>query len=159
MNTLNLSEEFRVPQEHKTKDFLFRKLTTRDVYEDFLAVMSSINVIRETRGGSWPTKELTLEEDLVDLGWHQKEFENKTSFAFTVFSPDNSKCLGCFYLYPAGYREDVSDEYDVDVSFWVTKAAYEKGLYKTLYLDIKDFLSKWPFKKPYWSNKVIPESN
>lgn len=159
MKPLELPKEFIIPQEHKTSNFLFRKLTVRDVYEDYLAVMSSIDTIRETRGGSWPNKDLTFEEDLIDLGWHQKEFENESSFAYTVFSPDNSKCLGCFYIYPAGFRKEISEEYDADVSFWVTKDSYEKGLYEILYKDIKEFLTKWPFKNPYWSNKLIPSIN
>ena len=134
---MKLSENFNVPNNIKTESFLFRKLTTRDVYLDFLAVMSSIDVIKKTRGGSWPTKELTFEEDLIDLGWHQREFENRSTFAYTVFSPDNSKCLGCFYLYDAGTRKEVDSSYDVDVSFWVTKEAYDKGLYEKLYREIK----------------------
>ncbi len=154
---MKLPKDFNVPNNIETKDFLFRKLTTRDVYLDYLAVMSSIDTIRKTRGGSWPTKELTFEEDLIDLGWHQKEFENKSTFAYTVFSPDNTKCLGCFYLYDAGTRKEVDSTYDVDVSFWVTQEAYDKGLYKKLYEEVKEFLKQWPFEKPYFSNDVLPE--
>lgn len=90
--------------------------------------MSSIDVIRSTRGGSWPSPELSFEEDMIDLGWHQREFENKTSFAFTVMNLDETKCLGCFYLYPAGYRKKAPENSDVDISFWVTQKEYNKGL-------------------------------
>lgn len=154
---MKLSKDFRVPDNIKTENFLFRKLTTRDVYLDYLAVMTSIDVIRKTRGGSWPTKDLAFEEDLVDLGWHQKEFESQSSFAYTVFSPDNTQCLGCFYLYAAGTRKEVDSSYDVDVSFWVTQDSYDKGLYEKLYDEIKEFLKRWPFEKPYFSNDVLPE--
>lgn len=88
---MKLPENFKVPNNRKTEDFLFRKLTTRDVYLDYLAVISSIDITQKTRGGSWPTRDLTFEEDLIDLGWHQKEFENRSTFAYTVFSPDNTK--------------------------------------------------------------------
>jgi hypothetical protein len=34
-----------------------------------MAVMSSIDVIKKTRGGDWPTSDLTFEDDLIDLAW------------------------------------------------------------------------------------------
>lgn len=151
-----IPDSFLVPEEYKTDDFFIRKLTTRDVYLDYVAVMSSIDNIKNTRGGSWPTKDLTLEDDLIDLGWHQREFENRSSFAYTVFTPENDKCLGCFYFYPPGYRKEVDNTYDVDVSFWVTQEAYNEGLYEKLYATIQVFLKDWPFKKPYWSNTLLP---
>ncbi len=48
-------------------------------------------------------------------------------------SLDEKECLGCLYLYPGGFRKDISEGADVDASFWVTQKAYEKGLYKKLY--------------------------
>src|SRR3990167_11564600 len=150
-------KDFKVPEKLKQTDFLIRKLCARDVYVDYLAVMSSIDVIQKTRGGSWPTKDLTFEDDLIDLGWHQREFENKSTFAYTVFTPDNSKCLGCFYFYNPGFRKEIDSSYDVDISFWVTQEAYEDGLYKKLYEEIKEFVKLWPFKKPYFSNDFLPE--
>ena len=71
---------------------------------------------------------------------------------------DQTECLGCFYLYPAGFRGGVDEGSDVDVSFWVTQKAYYDGLYDILYFALKDWLEdEWPFKKPYWSNAVIPK--
>lgn len=154
---MNLPKEFKVPDNVKTEDFLFRKLTTRDVYLDYIAVMSSIDVIRRTRGGSWPTTDYTFEDDLINLGWHQREFENRSSFTYTVFTTDNETCLGCFYFYNPGFREEIDTAYDVDISFWVTQEAYNKGLYKKLYTELKNFIVGWPFKNPYFSNDIIPE--
>ncbi|NMC35555.1 GNAT family N-acetyltransferase [Candidatus Beckwithbacteria bacterium] len=154
---INIPSSFIVPEELKTKYFLIRKLTTKDVYLDYMTIMSSIDIIKKTRGGSWPSKDLTIEDDLIDLGWHQREFEHKSSFVFTVFNPQNTECLGCFYFYPAGYRKKVDESYDVDVSFWVTQEAYDQGLYEILYKTIQEFLKQWPFKKPFWSNEIIPD--
>ncbi len=154
---MNLPPTFQIPDNIKTSDFLFRKLTARDVYLDYIAVMSSIDIINKTRGGSWPTKDLTFEDDLIDLGWHQREFENGSSFAYTVFNPDNTKCLGCFYFYNAGFRKGIDPSYDVDISFWVTQEAYDNGLYEKLYQEIKEFIKPWPFKNPFFSNDVLPE--
>ena len=150
-------DAFEVPREFKTEHFLIRKLRFSDVDLDYAAVMSSINIIKKTRGGSWPDTNLTHEEDHADLGWHDREFENRTSFAYTVMNPEENECLGCFYLYPPGTRGEASQFADVDVSFWVTEKAYEEGLYDELFKTIVNFLQSWPFAKISYTNEVIPE--
>ena len=72
-------------------------LTVNDLVRDYDAVMSSVDHLRSTysqdSGSDWPAG-LTLEEDLVDLGWHQREFTLRISFAYTMMAPDESRCLG-----------------------------------------------------------------
>ena len=87
----------------ETKDFRIRNLTINDVVKDYDAVMSSIEHLRGVLGPSrvWPSADLTFEQDLIDLGWHQKEFQIRSSFTYTVMSLDESKCLGCVYIYPS----------------------------------------------------------
>jgi hypothetical protein len=93
-------ESFEVPEKLETPDFTIRKLMYRDAKLDYEAVMSSIDTIRQTRGGDWPEPTLSFEDDQIDLAWHQREFENGTSLAYTVMKPDETECLGCLYLYP-----------------------------------------------------------
>ena len=73
-------EKFKAPEQMDTPDFRIRKLTYKDAKLDYEAVMSSIDIIKATRGGDWPTKKLSFEDDQIDLAWHQREFENATSF-------------------------------------------------------------------------------
>src|SRR5258708_3517939 len=105
-------KDFQVPVKLQTQDFIIRKLCFNDAELDYKAVMSSINVIKQTRGGNWPTSDLSFLDDQIDLAWHQREFENKSSFAYTVISPDESECLGCLYLYQPGFRSEFSREAD-----------------------------------------------
>jgi len=154
---LDLPDSFKPPSKLIHPKFIARKLKASDVYLDYVAVMSSIETIKNTRGGSWPTSDLSFEDDMIDLAWHQREFENRSSFAYTIMNPNESKCLGCFYLYPVGYRGEAPENSDVDVSFWVTQKAYDDGLYRQLYKTLKVWLAKqWPFKQPHWSNLEIP---
>lgn len=151
-------DDFKVPEKLVTPRFLIRKLCARDVYLDYMAVMSSIDAIKKARGGSWPTPDLSFEDDLIDLAWHQREFDHKSSFAYTVMNPDETECLGCLYFYSAGFRKAAPEGSDVDVSFWVTQKGYEQGLYEELYKAIKEWLAKdWPFKQPFWSNNELPK--
>ena len=147
---------FVVPEVLETLDFRIRKLTFRDADLDYEAVMSNIDLIRKTRGGDWPTNDLTFEDDQIDLAWHQREFERRTSFAYTVMSLDETKCLGCIYLDPPGKRGKESDGAEVDVSFWVVQAAYDRGLYAALFVAIRRWLADWPFRKITYSNVVLP---
>ena len=151
-------DDFKVPESLETAHFRIRKLCARDVYLDYIAVMSSIDLIKKTRGGSgWPQAELTIEDDLIDLAWHQREFEHRSSFAYTVMKPDESECLGCLYLNPPRFRPDLPEGTDAQVSFWVTQSSYDRGLYVELYQTLKQWLEKdWPFKKPHWTNIEIP---
>lgn len=156
MTTELVPNTFEVPQQLVHPSFVARKLCARDTFLDYMAVMSSIEIIRKTRGGNWPSPDLTFEDDMIDLSWHQREFENRSSFAYTVMNPDQTECLGCFYLYPAGFRGETPANCDVDVSFWVTEKAYDAGLYTELHDTLKKWLEeKWPFKKPFWSNKEL----
>ncbi len=150
-------ESFVVPESLETPDFRIRELTFKDAELDYEAVMSSIDIIKKTRGGTWPSPDLSFEDDQIDLAWHQREFENRTSFAYTVMSLDEKECLGCLYLYPPGYRGDTTKDANVDVSFWVTQDAYDNGLYPKLFAVIEDWLTQWPFQKIGYSNTELPE--
>ena len=71
-------------------------LTVNDLIKDYDAVISSVEHLKSTFSviseDDWP-EGLTLEEDLIDLGWHQREFTLGFSFAYTVMSLDESVCL------------------------------------------------------------------
>ena len=152
-------DSFQVPQKLENPQFIIRKLCFSDADLDYKAVMSSIEIIKKTRGGDWPSSNLSYEDNQIDLAWHQREFENKTSFAYTLVTPDEKECLGCLYLYPPGYRNEESKDGDVDVSFWVTQKAYDDGLYDTLYKTLTVWLkSTWPFKKVVYTNKELPKT-
>jgi hypothetical protein len=153
-----IPDNITVPEKFETSKFRIRKLKAKDVYLDYLAVMSSIDIIKQTRGGDWPTPNLTFEDDLIDLAWHQREFEHQSSFAYTVMNLEETECLGCLYLYPPGFRKPAPENSDADISFWVTQTAYNQGLYPELYETIKNWLiTDWPFKQPFWSNAEIPK--
>jgi hypothetical protein len=150
-----------VPKILEDEKFIARKLSARDVYLDFFAVLSSIDIIHQTRGGSWPTPDLTIEDDLIDLSWHQREFEFKTSFAFTIMNKDETECLGCIYFYPprSGMSSAKSEEgFEVNVSWWITQKFYNDGMYDEVSWKIRNWIEKeWTFKRVFFSNKQLPE--
>ena len=140
-----IPDSFQAPEKLETNTFRLRMLTVNDVVKDYDAVMTSIDHLQGVFGqrSKWPSKELTLEQDLIDLGWHQKEFQQRTSFAYTVMNLDESQCLGCVYLFPSQ-----NEEVDAVIYLWVRQSAFEKGLDPILFDAVRNWITKeWPFKK------------
>ena len=138
-------DNFEIPEKLQTDKFRLRMLTVDDVDKDYEAVMSSIEHLQGIFGEriDWPSPNLTKKQDLIDLGWHQKEFQRRTSFAYTVMKPDEKECLGCMYIFPTDKQG-----YDADVFMWVTKKEYDNGLDSMLFDTVKSWIKKdWPFKK------------
>ena len=102
--------------------------------------MSSVAHCRTIWGGKWP-EGLTLEQNLIDLGWHQKEFQTRRSFAYTVVHPSESAVLGCVYLLPTQKRG-----FDAEVYLWARQSALASGLEDRLHAAVTDWVaSSWPF--------------
>ena len=122
-------DDFDVPEVLETERLRLRPLTIHDVVKDFAAVMESEDRLREEfePDNDWPSG-LTLEQDLIDLGWHQREFQERSSFAFTVVDLDESCVLGCMYIYPTK-----KPGYDADISMWVRDSQVDSGLEEHLF--------------------------
>ena len=145
--------DFETPPLLETDKFRLRMLTVNDVVKDYDAVMTSIKHLQGVFGlrSKWPSPDLTFEQDLIDLGWHQKEFQTRSSFAYTVMSLDEAQCLGCMYIF-----KPTKEGFDAEVYMWVRKSAYDEGLDKVLYETIKKWITdKWPFKKVAYPGRDI----
>lgn len=140
-----LAAEFQVPDEVRTDRYRMRPLEVHDVVRDYDAVMSSIEHLQESFGVEygWPTHDLSLEQNLVDLGWHQKEFERRTSFAYAVMSLDDKRELGCVYINPSPVPS-----YDAMVYMWVRSEETQNGLDQHLESRVRAWISEsWPFER------------
>lgn len=145
--------DFKIPEVLETDKFRLRMLKVTDVVKDYDAVMTSINHLQGIFGVrlKWPSKDLTLEQNLIDLGWHQKEFQTRSSFAYTIINPDESQCLGCAYVFPP-----TKSDFDAEIYMWVRKSAYDEGLDSILYETVKNWIiEKWPFKKVAYPGRDI----
>jgi hypothetical protein len=133
-------KEFQVPATLETSEFRLRMLSVNDVVKDFDAVMTSVDHCKTIWGGKWP-EGLTLEQNLIDLGWHQKEFQTRRSFAYTVVQPDESRVLGCVYILPTRKQG-----YDAEVYLWARQSELASGFEARLNGAVNDWISThWPF--------------
>ena len=143
MNTQFLPVDFVVPAFAVTALFKLRPLTIQDVVKDYDAVMTSRNHLWQRFGDAWgwPAADLTLEQDLIDLAWHQKEFQNKSSFAYSVLNVEESQVLGCVYIYPSKFQH-----LDAEIWFWARQSELANNLEQELRHFMLGWLAKsWPF--------------
>lgn len=137
-------DEFAVPIIYKTENFTIRKLTVLDLQKDYNAVMEAKDHIHElypeeyTNG--WPDDTLTLEQDENDLKRHEKEFNERVAFAYTVFDFENKNCLGCIYIDPSNFH-------DAEITMWTRDEVTDVLLYRTVKKWIEN---DWPFKNTYY---------
>ena len=143
--------DFTVPETLETAEFRLRMLTVHDVVKDYDAVMSSVEHLATIwPGGKWP-RGLTLEQNLIDLGWHQKEFQTRRSFAYTVVTPSESRVIGCVYIYPSP-----KSGYDAVAYLWARQSELANGLETRVFEAVKDWLAtKWPFEKVAFPGRDI----
>jgi hypothetical protein len=146
---------FEAPATLESARFRMRMLSVHDVVKDYDAVMSSVDHLQSTfsrpNGFDWP-EGLTLEDDLIDLGWHQREFTSGYFFAYTVMNPDESRCLGCVYINPTRRTG-----FDAAVVLWVRADELASGLDDELYGAVRDWIaSAWPFENPAFPGREIP---
>lgn len=142
--------DFVVPQYLETERFRLRMLTIHDLELDYAAVTSSTEHLQTIWNNDWPLG-LTLEQNLIDLGWHQKEFQRRRSFAYTVVQPDESRVLGCVYIYPPS-----RPGFDAEVYLWARADELATGLEHELEVRVRKWLAeRWPFQRVAWPGRSI----
>ena len=142
--------DFVVPHGLETGEFRLRMLTVNDVVKDYDAVMSSVQHCNTIWRGKWPYG-LTLEQNLIDLGWHQKEFQTRRSFAYTVVQLDEQRVLGCVYIEPTR-----KPGYDAEAYLWARQSELAGGLEDRLFDTVRDWISSsWPFKSVAYPGRSV----
>jgi hypothetical protein len=143
--------DFNVPASLETSEFLLRMLTVNDVVKDYDAVITSIEHCKTIwPGGNWP-EDLTLEQNLIDLGWHQKEFQTRRSFAYTVVRLNASAVLGCVYIMPTRKHG-----FDAEVYLWARQSEIDSGLEDRLYAAVQEWVAgNWPFSAVAYPGRSI----
>jgi hypothetical protein len=137
-------DDFEVPDVLEQERFRLRMLTVDDVVKDFDAICDRV----DHQGNPKPPFVETVAENLIDLGWHQREFGLRRSFAYTIVAPDESRVIGCAYI-------DPSDTHDARVWMWVRRDAYADGLDPVVEAALREWLERdWPFERVDWGKRA-----
>jgi hypothetical protein len=144
---------FHVPERLTGNGYHLRMLSIDDVEKDFEAVMESVDRLKGLLDpeSSWP-EGLTKKEDMIDLAWHQREFTLRHSFAYTVMSADECKCLGCMYIFPSK-----NAAFDAAVFYWAREGSNANAFDQELGSLIRTWLAEvWPFKALAFPGRETP---
>jgi len=153
MKKLNLvPDDFSPPILYETEHFTLRPIIASDVDQDYAAVMSSVDHLKGVLGDDWPSADLTREEDMEVLALHEEQFRRRELFVYTVLTPNQARCIGCVYIGPSKL-----DNYDAQVTLWVTKETLAKGQDARLFEAVRDWLaSSWPFEQVIFPGRDMP---
>jgi hypothetical protein len=135
-------DDFEPPVALDGPGFRLEPLTGEHNPRDHAAWSGSMEHIHRTPGfqqGNWP-HEMTLDQNMADLIRHDKDFQTRRGFTYTVLDPDDD-VVGCVYIYPLA-----GDPSAANVSSWVTEARAD--LDAPLYHAVSEWLERdWPFPR------------
>jgi len=144
-----LQRDFAVPEPPATVEFHLTPLRVDHLVLDYEAVMSSRDRLWQLFGAGWgwPRADMSMMQDLVDLGWHQKEFQLRRSFNWAVLSPDERTLLGCCYIDPPEESSRAAG-FDAEACYWVRSDRIADGLEERVGAAFRAWIaSAWPFRR------------
>jgi len=129
----------RVPSGFVKGDVVVEPLSITHAVIDLEAVFVSKEQLHKKypSDSNWPLN-INLHDNIVDLGWHEKEFRDKSSFAFTVTNSARNKCFGCIYIYPNGGSAAMSYWLRQDGASPITEAEFEVALHDWIASEWQD---------------------
>lgn len=148
-----VAREFRIPEGLRTDRFHLRPITIHDVVKDYDAVMTNRTYLWSLFGAGWgwPPENLTLEQDLIDLAWHQKDAQLRRAFNYAVMSSDEKRLLGCVYIDPPE-----KEGFDAQVLFWLRRDGTDSSLEEVLGSAVRAWIrDEWPFSRVAFPGRDI----
>jgi hypothetical protein len=145
--------DFELPEAVEFDGFVLRPIHVNDAVIDYDAVMTSVDHLRDCywRAPGWPTDDLTLMQDLIDLAWHTKERQFRTSFVYIPVSLDGKVQLGAVYIDPS-----VKEGYDVNVQTWVRASEVANGFDDRFFQLVREWIERdWPFERVAYPGREI----
>lgn len=151
-----------VPRETSTEHLLLVVLRPEHARRDYDAVMEDPQSLRRWSASAWPADDFTLDENTRDLVEHEREWESREAFAYSVLSTDQSRCEGCVYIRPydsgawhprvaASSAAPETDEHAAIVTWWMRPSAATAGLDEELLDGLLHWLrADWRFSEVFF---------
>jgi hypothetical protein len=143
-------DDFDPPHGLSTAQFRLEPLGPEHNEADYAAWTSSMQHIHDTPGwgtSRWP-RQMTLEENRADLERHQRDFQGRAGFTYTVLDGEGD-VIGCVYIYPLA-PDPVPGVAHVDS--WVRADHAELDV--PLYRAVSEWLARdWPFTRVEYADR------
>lgn len=130
-----LQAPHKAPAGFASPQFVVEPLNINHAIMDLEAVTASTARLRHQypEANGWPLG-ITLHDNIADLGWHEKEHRDGSSFAYTVLSARRDRCLGCIYVIPNGEG--------ALLSFWMRSDLADGPSEQDLRDEIRDWVAQ-----------------
>lgn len=146
-------ESFVIPT-LTTPTYRLEPLTNRWLIQDFAAIIESFPYLDGLIGppGSIPEEgSYTLETNVVELCWHEREWGTRSSFAFAAITPDDRREVGCMYL----YQSPNAGEDAVGMS-WARRDPADPGADRRFFEEFRAWVAaEWPFDHVAYPGRTI----
>jgi len=148
-----------VPSELRTAEFVLRPIVADDAEMDHAAVMETREHLRSWEQSTWPEDDFTVEANRQDLIGLEERHAAHRAFTYTVRDPDDTRCLGCVYVFPTSATflakstvtpvdGDLWADVEAVVFFWVRLSQMELGMDGRLLSALRVwFAGEWRLRK------------
>jgi len=142
---------FEAPTLFEGDRYVLRPLNHEVLLQDYEAVMKGAsNLTNADRDDEYDYSKFTLQDEVIELGWHTGEWRRRHSFAYSIMSPDSKTCYGSVYINPTMKRD-----YDAQIILWTVPGS-PQGLEATVYDALRAWITAvWPFKKAGYPGKEM----
>lgn len=164
-------DDFELPRVFETNQYRIRPLVVDDVVKDYEAIATNLDRLDRLMGPDYTEPDdLSFHQDFLDVAWHHKEFQRRSSFAYGVWRLDESEGIGGVYVYPPDrghFYAPPKPGFDAVVFLWTTQKAATEGLDDHLFQTVKRWIADvWPFdavgfpgREPTWEEwEKLPSS-
>lgn len=138
-------------KELRMNKYVLRPIREADAESDYDAVMESKEFLRTWEQTGWPADDFTIEANREDVVRLERRHDAGESFTYTVADANESRCLGCVYIFPTSaplfskaritaIREAAWHDFDVSVYFWVRKSMVAEKFDGSLISTIDEWL-------------------
>ena len=136
-----VSPDFAVPSTLEAEAFRLRPLDYEVMLQDYEALVTGAeHIARAYERDESYYQGFTLQDEVIELGWHIGEWRRRHSFAYAVMSHDGKRCFGSFYLYPTLKRD-----YDAMGVMWTVEGPdFDRGAFGTVSQWVANV---WPFRE------------
>ncbi|KAB8033265.1 hypothetical protein [Fluviispira multicolorata] len=156
-----ISADFIIPEHFICQSFQLKPLSPLFAAEDFIAIKLSEKEIKYVfgRAHEWPTCDLSFDDNYNDLVRHEKEFNERISFAYAILSPDDGHYLGCLYIMPIKSIEENDLRktfFNAQAFFWINTSYNKNNLEQNIFTEIETWLKEiWPFQKVAFPGRTV----
>lgn len=147
-------DDFELPT-LSTDAWRLEPLNMKWLVQDYAALVVSwehLDGLMVPPGTLGPISDLSMEMDVMELGWHEREFVTRRSFAYVAIGHDDAEALGYAYLYASPHADE-----DAAILTWARWDEADPEADARLYGQIRDWVAaEWPFANAVFPGRSVP---